>query len=96
MASVSEVKSGLQAISDLIAGSTQARDRAKTQLLSARNQLAAVPTQFSDVIATVNGYTPTGAFESLSKDEKDKLQTEFTALKSALEAELDALGVSYS
>ena len=68
MSTPSEVKSGLQAISDLISGSISGRARAKAQLLAARNQLAAIPTQFADVIAEVDGYTPTGAFETLAKD----------------------------
>ena len=96
MPTTSEVKAGLDAIASMISGSIQMRAKAKAQLLAARNQLAGIPSQFADVISEINGYTPTGAFETLTKDEKAKLQTEFLALKSALEAELDALGVSYS
>lgn len=96
MATISEVKSGLDAIGQLISGSVQQRERAKAQLLAARNQLSGIAGQFSDVISTIDGYTPTGAFETLAKDEKAKLQTEFQALKSALETELTALGVSFS
>ena len=97
MATTSEVKAGLDAISQLISGAQQSRQRAKSQMLAARNQLAGIPSQFSDVISEIDSWTvPVGAFQSLGKDEKAKLQTEFLTLKSALEDELDALGVSYS
>lgn len=96
MATPSEVKSGLDGISQLIAGSRRSREQAKASLLAARNQLVAIPDQFSDVITTINGYTPTGAFETLSKDEKDKLAAEFVALRTALETELTALGVTFT
>ena len=95
MATISEVKAGLDSIAGMIAGSTKARVQAKNNLLSARNQLAAIPSQFAAVIAEIDGYTPTGAFETLAQDEKAKLASEFTALKSALETELTALGVTY-
>lgn len=96
MATVSEVKAGLDAISELISGSRQAREQSKARLLAARNQLAAIPSQYADVISTIDGYTPNGAFETLTKDEKTKLASEFTNLKTALETELTALGVSFS
>jgi formamidopyrimidine-DNA glycosylase len=96
MATTSEVKSALDGIAEVIAGSISARERAKTLLLMARNQLAGLPTQYADEIAEINGYVPDGAFETLAKDEKARLQTEFMALKNAIEDELDALGVSYT
>lgn len=96
MATTSEVKAGLDAISAIIAGSNQKLNQAKAALLAARNQLAAIPTQYADVIETINGFTPSGAFEQLTQDEKAKLQVEFLALKSALEGHLDSLGVAYS
>jgi hypothetical protein len=95
MSTTSEVKAALDGIAEVISGSITARARAKAQLLTARNQLANLPTQFADELATINGYTPTGAFETLAQDEKARLQTEFNALKTALEGELDALSVSY-
>ena len=96
MATSSQVKSALDGIATMIAGATQQRERAKAQLLTARNQLANIPTQYSGEITTIDGYTPTGAFETLAKDEKSKLASEYSTLKTALENELDALGVSYS
>lgn len=96
MATVSEVKAGLNAISEQISGARQVRDQAKSRLLAARNQLNSIPTTYADVIATIDGYTPTGSFETLTQDEKAKLASEFTALKTQLESELTALGVSFS
>jgi hypothetical protein len=96
MSTTAEVKAALNGISTMIAGSARMREQAKVQLLAARNQLASLPTQYTDEIATINAFAPAGAFETLTKDEKGKLQAEFVALKSAIEAELTALKVSYS
>jgi hypothetical protein len=96
MSTTAEVKAALNGISTMIAGSARMREQAKAQLLAARNQLANLPTQYASEIQTINGFAPTGAFETLTKDEKGKLQTEFVALKSAIETELTALGVSFS
>lgn len=95
MSTVSEVKAALDSIAEQIAGATRMRSQAKAQLLAARNQLAAIPTTFAVAVSEIDGYTPTGAFETLAKDEKSKLASEFTALKTALETELTALSVSY-
>jgi hypothetical protein len=96
MAEPSQVKTALDAIAATIATSRSMRSQAKAQLLSARNQLASIPTVHANIISTIDGYVPSGAMETLAKDEKAKLQTEFLALKSALETELSALGVSYT
>jgi len=92
MATTSEVKAALDGIAAVISGSIQGRARAKAALVGARNQLAALPTQFADALAEIGGYTPTGAFETLAQDELAKMTTEFTALKSALAAEIAAVG----
>jgi hypothetical protein len=93
---ISTVKADLNSIASIIAGSSQVRDKAKAQLLAARNQLAAIPATYAATIAEIDGYAPTGAFETLSKDEKAKLATEFLALKTAIETELTALEISFS
>ena len=95
MATRSEVKAGLDAIADVIAGSIRSRAQAKVQLLAARNQLENLPTQFADVIVTIDGYAGGNEFESLTKSTKSLMATEYTALKAALEAELTALGVAF-
>lgn len=94
--SISTVKSDLDSISKIIAGSTQQRLSAKNTLLVARNQLAAIVTTYQGTISEIDGYAPTGAFETLAKDEKAKLASEFATLKSAIEDELTALGVAFS
>ena len=95
MSSISEVKAALDAVAGMISSSIRQRTQIKVGLLAARNQLANLPTQHSAAITEINGYTPTGAFETLAKDELAKMTTEFLALKTALETELTALGVSY-
>ena len=91
MATTSQVKAALDDISQSIKTERQAFASAKARILAASSNLAAIPTVVSDVIATIDGYAPTGAFETLAKDERAKLGTEFTALKS----EIDALIASF-
>ena len=95
MADPSGVKRALDDIAATIDDSRKRRAQAKAHLLASRNQLVSIPTTFSDVISTIDAYTPTGAFETLAKDEKAKLQAEFAALRSALETELTALGIAF-
>lgn len=96
MATPSQVDTGLDAIAAAIAQATQLQEAAKQSMLRARSLLAQLPTEHADVISTINGYSPTGAFETLAKDKKAKLQAEFVALKTELEGYLDSLSVSYS
>ena len=87
MATTSEVKAALDDIAQTIKTERQAFASAKARIQAGSGNLAAIPTVFADVIADIDGYTPTGAFETLAKDEKGKLATEFTALK----ADIDTL-----
>ena len=68
MATPSEVAAGIASIAVTISGSAKMQAQAKNQLLAARNQLASIPTQYSDVLTEIDGYTPTGAFETLKVD----------------------------
>ncbi len=95
MSTTSEVKAGLDSIAGQIAGAQRLEAQAINGLLTARNQLAGIPTQYAEVLATIDGFTPTGPFEEMTKDEKGLLATEFLALKAALETKLDDLGVPY-
>lgn len=95
MATVAEVKEGLDQIAQTIAKAQARRDRGKADLIAARTMLADLPALYADVIATINAYSPVGAFETLAKDERSKLQAEFLALKAALETELTAIGVEF-
>ena len=83
MATISEVKAGLDDIATTIRTERRALVNAKVRIATAQNNLAAIPTIFADVIAEIDGYTPTGEFEALTQDEKAKLQTEFVALRNA-------------
>jgi hypothetical protein len=69
-----EIAATIKEGNDLIAS-------AKSRLQKAYNSLDAIPTTYADEIAEINGYTPTGAFETLAVDMKGKLTTEFQALK---------------
>lgn len=92
MATVSQVKAGLDEIAEHI---RQARTQATTATSSLQNivsTLDAIPAAFADVITTIDGYTPTGAFETNAKDERTKLAAEFTALKTAAQSAITALG----
>ena len=81
MATTSEVKSGLDAIAELIAGNRAIIEKSKSNAAVASAALAVIPTDYADVIATIDGFVGTDAFEALAQDEKTKLAAEFTALK---------------
>lgn len=83
MPTTSQVKAGLDDISTIIRNARAAMARAKAQITASKNELASLPTTYSAVIAEIDAYVPTGSFEELAKDEKAKLQTEFTALRNA-------------
>ena len=86
MSTSSEVKSGLDAVAANIAGN---RDKLAACVDTAGQvsvDLANLPTAFADVVATIQAYTPTGAFETLAKDELAKLTAEFAALKADADA----------
>jgi iron uptake system EfeUOB component EfeO/EfeM len=86
MATYSEVKKGLDDIATTIQNASKTYDRAKAAITAASGDLAAIPMTFSDIIATIDAYAPAGAFETLTKDERAKLATEFTALKTKVDA----------
>ncbi len=92
MSTISEVKAGLDGIASVISGSIAMRAQAKSILVAASAQLGGLPAQYADVLTEINGYTPTGAHETLAQDELSKMTTEFQALKSALDAEITAIG----
>ncbi len=82
MATSSEVKAALNDIAQSIRTERQAMKNAKARIAAGQGNLNALPTVFADAIAEINGFTPTGAMETLAQDELVKLTTEFTALKS--------------
>lgn len=84
MATTSEVKKALDEFAKAIDTERRAYANAKARIETASSNLAALPSIFSDVITTIDNYAPSGAFETLSKDEKDKLGSEFMALRTTI------------
>ncbi len=84
MATTSEVKAGLDDIAKSIRTERQAMKNAKARILVGESNLNSIPTTFSDILDTINGYSKdtTDSFEILCKAELAKLTTEFLALKS--------------
>ena len=80
MATSSEVKAALDDIAQSIRTERQAMKNAKARIATGQSNLNLIPTVFTDALATINAYTPTGDFESLAKDELAKMTTEFVAL----------------
>lgn len=88
MATASQVKAGLDQIATLISEQRAVMEKVKSNAALASAALAAIPTNFADVIATIDGYAAnsTDYFERLSKAEKAKMAAEFTALKADADA----------
>lgn len=81
MATTSEVKTGLDLVAERIAAQRAVVNKAKSNAQQASDALAAIPTDFADLIATIDAYTGADEFETLAQAEKARLQAEFTALK---------------
>jgi hypothetical protein len=92
MATTSKVKKALVDVSTIISNERSACSQAKARISSAVSNLNSIPATFSDVITEINGYTPTGAFETLAKDELQKMSAEFQTLKTAAEGAVTDLG----
>lgn len=91
MATVSEVKKALVDIATTIANERRALALAKARMSTAVSNLQAIPTVFSEIIAEINAYAPTGAFETLAKNEKDLMTVEYQALRTAAEGAVSTL-----
>lgn len=88
MAEYSEVKAALDDIAGKIATARVQRARCISQLSEQAAILGDLPTQYADVIITINNYGDTDEAETFAKAEKAKLQTEFLALKALLDADI--------
>lgn len=86
MASYSEVKAGLDAIAAIIRDQRAVLVKVKSNALIASETLAALPTEYADVIATIQAFGTANASEALAKAELVKLTTEFNALKTVSDA----------
>ena len=81
MATSSEVKAALDDIAQSIRTERQALKNAKARIATGKNNLISLPTIFADAIATITGFAPIGAMETLAKDEFLKLKHEFEILR---------------
>ena len=78
--SAASVKTFLDDVATRIAKAEALLADAQSKATDAKVQLEEIATEYADEIAEVNGYTPTGSFETLAKDEAGKLTTEYNAV----------------
>ncbi len=88
MANTSEVDAALDAITEEIEANRALAAQVESILITIGNKLGAIPTTYADVKTTVEAFTPTGAWESLSKDRLAKQVTQFSAFDTAVSAAL--------
>ncbi len=83
MATVSEVKVGLQKIAETISAARSVMEKVKVSSTNASVSLDGIvaDADLLDVINTINAYDGSDAFEALTKSELALLTTEFIALK---------------
>lgn len=81
MATISQVDAGLDAIAERINAQRAVMAKTKSNASGASEALAAITTDFADVIATVQGYGTANAYEAATKAKFDKMVAEFNALK---------------
>lgn len=81
MATFSEVKTGLDEIASVISEQRSVMGKVKSNSALASASLAALATEYADVVATINAYGTANAAEAAAKAELGKLVTEYTALK---------------
>lgn len=81
MATTSEIETGLDAISAIISDQRQVVKKAVANAGLASASLNAITTDYADLIATVQAFGTTNAYEAATKAKFTKLSSEFTALK---------------
>lgn len=88
MATASQVKAGLDEIAQIIRAQRAVMEKVKSNAGGASETLAAIPTDYADVLSTINGYSAesTDYFERLAKAELAKMTAEFAALKQDADA----------
>jgi hypothetical protein len=82
----SEVKAQMDAVALALNTQRAALKKGQAGALSSSGILAAIPTQYADLIETVNAMGTSNAAEANTKAEYAKLAAEFTALKSGADA----------
>ena len=91
MATSSEVKAGLDNIAAEIRMRRNNLKKAKDSIIEQEVRLGNIPTEYQSVIEEINGFIPTGAFETLTKDELTKMTAEFIALKAEAVTAINSL-----
>lgn len=86
MSTTSEVEVGMAAIAARISADRAAMLKVKQNAGAASADLAAITTDFSAVIATIQAFGTTDPYEAAVKAKFNKLVTEFTALKAVADA----------
>jgi len=81
MTTSSQIKAGLDDIAGIIRDQRAVMEKTKSNASLASTALADIPTTYAGVIAAVQAFGTTNAFEALAKAELAKLNTEYTALK---------------
>lgn len=92
MATPSQVKAGLDDIASIIRAERQALVNAKARVTTAVNNLTAIPVNYADVIATIDGYDGSDTFELIAQAEKALLAAEFASLKTKAQTAQTDLG----
>lgn len=86
MATTSEIEVGMAAIAARLSDQRQVMIKIKANAGTASAALAAIPTDFADVVATMNAFGTGNAYEAAVKAQLAKMTTEFTALKAKADA----------
>lgn len=81
MATYSEVKTGLDTIAGVISEQRAVMGKVKSNAGLASAALAALATDYADVVATIQAFGAGNAAEAAAKAELGKLVAEYTALK---------------
>ena len=86
MATTSEIEVGMAAMAQRLYDQRQTMIKVKANATNASVNLAAIPTDFADVVATVNAFGAGNAYEVAIKARLGKMTTEFQALKTVADA----------
>lgn len=93
-ATFSQIKSALDEIAQRIAARRSELQRARTELVGIQTDLTNMATAYSAVIADINAFAtanPNDAAAQTALAEKNQLVAEFTALKNAATAGVNAI-----
>ena len=92
MATTTEIDKALDEIALSIDRNRKSFNTALNNISSASNVLSGLPTQYSDVIASINAFGTSDAYEATVKARFAKYVEEFTALKTEIDAVITAIG----